>query len=57
MPMFDYACQDCGTTSEIWLRSHLEEALCPHCQSKNLTKKLPLFTRKGPSKRQNMDHS
>ena len=54
MAIFDYTCRDCGKTSEIWQRSSTEDAQCPDCHSKNLDKKLPLFTRKGPSKRKNV---
>jgi len=37
MPIYDYECQECGKTSEVFLRSRdSENVVCPGCGSKDL---------------------
>ena len=36
MPIYDYRCRECGSASELFLRSSNAEARCPHCGSENL---------------------
>jgi putative FmdB family regulatory protein len=42
MPIFEYACKDCGTNFELLVRqSTIVE--CPSCNSKSLEKQLSVF--------------
>lgn len=39
VPLYEYTCTDCHTTSEILIRG-AEEPICPECQSQRLVKEL-----------------
>ena len=42
MPIYEYACQDCGSAFELLVRS--DTALeCPQCHSPQLAKQLSVF--------------
>ncbi|MCA3251573.1 MAG: FmdB family zinc ribbon protein [Pseudomonadota bacterium] len=45
MPIFEYACQDCGHEFETLVRSsaHAEQPECPRCHSVQLARKLSVF--------------
>lgn len=34
MPYYDFLCQDCGLTTEKFLKKHQESIDCPNCKSK-----------------------
>ena len=38
MPIYEYKCNQCGEESELLLRSMSAEAVCPNCNSTDLTK-------------------
>jgi len=40
MPIYDYRCRQCGTVSEVFLRSSNSEVRCPHCSSEDVEKLL-----------------
>lgn len=42
MPIYDYRCNDCGTTYDIFhkVREVIEDVICPSCQSPNHTRLL-----------------
>ena len=42
MPIFEYACQDCGTAFELLVRSDTVPE-CPQCHSHQLDKQLSVF--------------
>lgn len=42
MPIYEYACQECGHAFEMLVRSDTVPA-CPHCQSTALAKQLSVF--------------
>jgi putative FmdB family regulatory protein len=42
MPIFEYACRECGTAFETLVRSDTVAA-CPHCRSTQLDKQLSVF--------------
>ena len=42
MPIYEYACQDCGHAFETLVRSSTVPA-CPRCQSQQLEKQLSVF--------------
>jgi putative FmdB family regulatory protein len=42
MPIFEYACQDCGHEFEALTRSS-DQPQCPRCHSIQLAKKLSVF--------------
>jgi putative FmdB family regulatory protein len=42
MPIYEYACQDCGREFETLVRSDTVPA-CPSCQSTSLEKRLSVF--------------
>lgn len=42
MPIYEYACQDCGHPFEMLVRSDTVPA-CPKCQSTQLEKQLSVF--------------
>ena len=46
MPIYEYACQDCGSAFELLVRSNtvLE---CPQCHSPQLAKQLSVFATSG----------
>ena len=47
MPMFSFACEDCGETFETWLRSSsaIDEVICPSCESTHIQKQLSRIAR------------
>jgi len=51
MPLFDYACANCGHHFEALLRcgSAAPEGGCPRCQSHHLEKQLSVFATKSSS--------
>jgi putative FmdB family regulatory protein len=46
MPIFEYACQDCGHKFETLVRSGTAPT-CPKCQSTQLDKQLSVFATAG----------
>jgi len=48
MPIFEYACQDCGHAFEALVRSSTVPE-CPHCHSQQLDKQLSVVGRVGAS--------
>jgi putative FmdB family regulatory protein len=46
MPIFEYACQQCGHAFEALVRSSTVPQ-CPHCQSTRLDKQLSVVARVG----------
>lgn len=47
MPIYEYACQDCGQQFEMLVRSDTVPA-CPKCQSNRLDKQLSVFATSTP---------
>ena len=47
MPIYEYRCEGCQQTSEIFLKSKDEAVRCPRCGSEKLTKLLSTFSAKG----------
>ena len=43
MPIFEYACRDCGTAFETLVRASSPAPECPSCHSGALQKKLSAF--------------
>lgn len=43
MPLFLYACKDCGTSSEVLVRSDEDKPACPECGSEKMEKQLSRF--------------
>ena len=43
MPIYEYACQDCGSAFELLVRSDTV-LQCPRCRSPQLAKQLSVFT-------------
>jgi len=48
MPIFEYACQDCGREFETLVRPHTVPT-CPQCHSTQLAKKLSVFATGTPT--------
>ena len=48
MPIFEYACQECGHKFETLVRSHTVPT-CPRCHSTQLEKKLSVFATATPA--------
>lgn len=46
MPIYEYACRDCGREFEALVRSHTVPA-CPQCHSTELDKRLSVFATAG----------
>lgn len=46
MPIYEYACADCGREFETLVRNGSPPA-CPQCQSNHLNKKLSVFSAQG----------
>lgn len=46
MPIYEYACRDCGREFELLVRASTAPA-CPHCQSTQLDKQLSVFATGG----------
>jgi putative FmdB family regulatory protein len=42
MPIYEYACQDCGSAFELLVRSSTVPE-CPQCHSQQLAKQLSVF--------------
>ncbi|HVU07261.1 MAG TPA: zinc ribbon domain-containing protein [Verrucomicrobiae bacterium] len=48
MPIYEFHCEDCERDSEILVRSsNWKNSECPHCGSKNLSKKFSTFAAAG----------
>ena len=47
MPMFSFACEDCGELFETWVRSSsaIDEVECPTCESDKVQKQLSRVAR------------
>ena len=43
MPVYEYECEACEEQFELLIRSAGEKAVCPHCQSKKLTRLFSTF--------------
>ena len=43
MPIFEYACDSCGTKFEKLVRRSGDEIECPQCAGKHLTQQLSLI--------------
>ena len=43
MPLYEYACRDCGKSFEILVRG-TEKPACPHCESRKLDKLLSVVS-------------
>lgn len=48
MPIYEFACDDCGQSFEtlVLASSKITEVTCPTCQSQNVTKKISSFASK-----------
>ena len=44
MPIYEYACEDCGNEFEMLVRSHTVPA-CPICESTSLEKQLSVIAK------------
>jgi putative FmdB family regulatory protein len=53
MPIYEYACQDCGHAFETLVRATTVPQ-CPHCQSQHLDKQLSVVGRVGGSSGKDM---
>ena len=42
MPIYDYKCNDCGNTYDVFhkVREVIDDVVCPSCESKNHTRLL-----------------
>jgi len=49
MPLFDFLCEDCGTTSELLVRANALPS-CPKCGGAQMTKLLSIPAAPGKSK-------
>jgi putative FmdB family regulatory protein len=47
MPLYEITCADCGTTSEVLVKSSGEKPACPHCGSAKVEKGFSTFAAKG----------
>jgi len=43
MPIYEYACEECGTKFEKLLRRASEEVACPQCSGKKLVQQWSTF--------------
>jgi len=43
MPIYEYACRECGQEFELLVRNHEEKPECPHCGTRKLTKKISVI--------------
>lgn len=43
MPIYEYACQDCGTKFEKLMRRASDEIECPECRGKKLAQQWSTF--------------
>ena len=44
MPIYEYTCRRCAGDFEQILLSSRERVVCPHCQSKQVERKLSVFS-------------
>lgn len=44
MPIYEYRCNKCGDEFSLLLLSQSREALCPKCSSKDVRKKISVFS-------------
>jgi putative FmdB family regulatory protein len=49
MPIYEYACGDCGSRFEKLVRRFTEEVSCPSCASESVDKQLSVFAVGGSS--------
>jgi len=49
MPIFEYACKDCGQSFERIVARHDSTTDCPHCNSHRVEKQLSIFAVAGAS--------
>ncbi|MCD6338713.1 MAG: zinc ribbon domain-containing protein [Verrucomicrobia bacterium] len=48
MPIYEFHCNECGRDSEaLTPTTEWEGTVCPHCGSRNLSKKLSMFAATG----------
>lgn len=48
MPLYEFECADCGKSFELLVRTtRWQGSTCPHCGSKQLTKKFSTFVAQG----------
>jgi len=43
MPIYEYACRECGREFEVLVRNRDEKPECPHCGTKKLDRKLSVI--------------
>jgi putative FmdB family regulatory protein len=43
VPLYDYACQDCGEVFEALVLHNSPPAACPRCQGQNLKQQISMF--------------
>lgn len=43
MPLFEYACDECGSRFELLLRRASDPASCPDCSGDAITKQISVF--------------
>lgn len=50
MPIFDFACRDCGKYFDIMISNNQKDQVrCPECASKNVIQRLSIFNTAAPS--------
>jgi putative FmdB family regulatory protein len=49
MPIYEYACNGCGSRFEKLVRRFAEEVSCPGCQSASVEKQLSVFAVGAPA--------
>ncbi|MHC4986049.1 MAG: FmdB family zinc ribbon protein [Planctomycetota bacterium] len=47
MPVYEYECESCQKQFELLIRSAGEKPVCPHCQSKKLSRLFSTFAAHG----------
>lgn len=52
MPIYDYACLDCGENFEALVLRNSDPPVCPRCQGKNLEQQISMFAVDSESTRQ-----
>jgi putative FmdB family regulatory protein len=59
MPVYEYACEECGERFELFLRSvsATSSPICPHCGSADVHKAISLFGVAGASSTRNVPAS
>ena len=43
MPVYEYECESCSRQFELLVRSRSDTPVCPHCESKKLTRRFSTF--------------